>query len=180
MKLLLRIFGMGLILMAYSGGLSAQKVLTLNGSPEIDNSKVKQTHWSVGVPEASTVKVGEAISLTFSAQILSEGWHLYSAQPSEDFAYMPTEFYLDEEKSKDIELSGLMQEANKAAAKKDEVMGMIRFFEEKGVVFSQSFTITGKKPRLQGEIYGQICLDPEKGGQCIPLRVPVSWNLTGK
>lgn len=170
----------GLFFLLMAGSLSAQKMVMLVGTPEIDNSKVKQTHWSVGVPETNELKVGEAIVLTFSAQVMEKGWHLYSAQPSDEFAYMPTEFYLDPDNSKDIELEGGMQEINTPKEEQDEVMGTIRFFEEKGVVFSQSFKVTGKIPKLVGEIYGQICLDPEKGGQCIPLRVPVAWDLTGK
>ena len=170
---------LGIALCFGASTLSAQKTITLSGVPEIDNSKVGQTHWSVEVPKTQAVKVGEEIKLTFTAQVQEAGWHLYSAQPSEEFAYMPTEFYLDPDNSKDVELAGSMNEIMTPKEEQDEVMGTIRFFEENKVAFSQGFKLTGKNPRLVGEIYGQVCLDPEQGGKCIPLRVPVKWNFTG-
>ena len=177
MKFKFILLGIALCVAAFT--LNAQKTIILSGEPEIDNSKVTQTNWSVKVPESREIKIGAEFTLSFTAQVQESGWHLYSAQPSEEFAYMPTEFYLDFDNTKDVELAGSMKEIMTPKEELDEVMGTIRFFEEDKVAFSQGFRLTGKNPQLVGEIYGQVCLDPEKGGKCIPLRVPVIWNFTG-
>ena len=144
--------------------LSAQK-------PVFDTQSCPEVKWTYTLSKTSDFEIGEVITIKFKADVVDTRWHLYSVQPSAEMAYTPTEFYLVEDESKDVKKVGEMTESVKPVEEPDEIMGgVVRYFKEHTVTFTQKVRVTGPSPRVTAEVYGQYCLSPEEGGMCKPLR----------
>lgn len=154
---------------------------TGNSGPQLDYSTSLETEWTVELSQKEGYKVGDNFTIHFQAKVIDPNWHIYSSIPSEEMAYTPTEFALFEDEAADIEKVGGMTENVAPKEEFDEIMeGTVRYFTEKEVTFSQEFKISGPNPVISGEVFGQICLDPEAGGQCKPLRLPFSYQFSAE
>lgn len=158
------------VLMAWAG-LFAQK-------PTFETSSCPEVKWTYTLSKSSGFEVGDKVVVKFKAEVIDTRWHLYSVKPSPEMAYTPTELYIVPDESKDIKAVGPMKESVKPVEEPDEIMGgVVRYFKEHTVTFTQTLEITGPNPTLTAELYGQYCLTPEEGGQCKPLRLPFNWKF---
>lgn len=149
--------------------------------PVFETASCPEVKWTYTLSKTSNYEVGDIITIKFKADVLDTRWHLYSVQPSPEMAYTSTEFYLVEDDSKGIQKVGGMTESVKPVEEPDEIMGgVVRYFKEHTITFTQKVKVTSKSPKMVAEVYGQYCLSPEEGGMCKPLRLPFTWEFTAK
>ncbi|MEM7658507.1 MAG: protein-disulfide reductase DsbD domain-containing protein [Bacteroidota bacterium] len=153
-----------------------EKTETVPELPKIVNNDparfVDAVDWDVTYDPAGTPKVGDIVTLNFSAKI-DPGFHIYSSIPPKEPAGLPTTFNFNG-RSRGIELVGDLQEAGDPIKKFDEIFetDVILFHDE--VTFSQEFNITEENPVLEAYLSYQVCDD----GACVNEKVEIleSWG----
>lgn len=109
------------------------------------------------------LKVGEATQLQIEVTPKT-GWHVYSALPSEDGAYMPAVLGWEVE-SRGFTAGDKLMETGAMTSSFDDIMGgTVRYYKGK-VLFSQEIKLTEKEVILVGYLDYMAC-NEEK---CIPL-----------
>jgi hypothetical protein len=126
------------------------------------------------VSPASGWQVGDVVTLTFAAEVMEEGWHLYSALDEGDMAYNPTQLVVFPDETKGFELVGKMTESAKPIERHDPTLGgLVREFKEKQVTFTQQVKLTAPQAVLASEFHIQYCRD----GMCKFAKLPLEWTL---
>lgn len=122
----------------------------------------------------SDLAVGSVVTLTFAAEVMEDGWHLYSSNDEGDFAYNPTQLVVFADETKGFELLGNMTENAKPVERQDATLGgLVREFHEKQVAFTQQIKVTAPDATLAAEFHIQYCRD----GMCKFAKLPLEWTL---
>lgn len=109
------------------------------------------------------LKVGDIITLEFSATPDAASYYIYSAKEPPAPANLPTKVSLDGE-SVDVELVGGTVDGAEPKTKYEDVFGTdVYYFDKKGV-YRQQVRITGPNPKIVGYVRYQVC-DPSN---CVP------------
>jgi DsbC/DsbD-like thiol-disulfide interchange protein len=103
------------------------------------------------------------------------GWHVYSALPSEEGAYMPAVLGW-EPASSGFSASEKLNEEGSMTSSMDDVMGgTVRYYKAK-VLFSQEIKLTEKDVKLVG-FFDYMACNEEK---CIPLTAEFELDANAK
>lgn len=128
----------------------------------------------VGLGHAGALSVGDAASLQISV-VPKSGWHVYSALPSEEGAYMPAAVAYDES-SRGFEADPELGEEGKMVSQYDDIMGgVVRYYEGK-VLFSQSIKVTERDVIVIGTLDYMACNE----FKCIPLMAEFKVTATAE
>lgn len=126
----------------------------------------------VGIGHAGELKVGDDASIQISV-VPKEGWHVYSAIPSEEGAYQPAEVAYDIT-SRGFEADAELSEEGKMVSHFDDIMGgVLRYYEGK-VLFSQSIKVTETDVIVTGTFDYMACNE----FKCIPLMAEFKVTAT--
>lgn len=99
----------------------------------------------------------------FISVVPRTGWHVYSAQPSEEGAYEPALVSWDIT-SLGFEAVGDLQEEGRLISQYDDIMGgTVRYYEDK-ILFSQSIVLTEGEVLLTGTFEYMACNELK----CVP------------
>ena len=120
----------------------------------------------------SKIKVGEGTKLQIEITPKA-GWHVYSALPSEEGAYMPATLGYEVESRGFTAGDKLMEEGAMTSSFDDIMGGTVRYYAGK-VLFSQEIKVTESEVILVGAFDYMACNEE----RCIPLTA--EFKLTEK
>lgn len=126
------------------------------------------------LPEGDALKVGGKARLQIEVTP-KNGWHVYSALPSEDGAYQPTVLGW-EITSRGFTAEAKLDEKGGLIEAFDEIMnGTVRYYKGQ-VVFEQELKLTEKEVVLAGYFDYMACNDEK----CIPLTADLKLETNAK
>lgn len=105
----------------------------------------------------NSLKVGEPAEFLIKVKPMP-GWHIYSAIPSEEGAYSPTEIGYEMNSAGFEAIEGIGESGSMHSEMDDIMGGMVRYYGGP-VVFSQKITITETEVRLVGYVDYMACDD---------------------
>ncbi len=124
--------------------------------------------------ENDNLKVGQTVKFQIEATP-KEGWHVYSALPSEEGAYMPAALGWELD-SRGFTASDKLLEEGAMTSSLDDIMGgTVRYYKAK-VLFSQEIKLTEKEVILVG-FFDYMACNEEK---CIPLTAEFKLETKAK
>jgi DsbC/DsbD-like thiol-disulfide interchange protein len=104
-----------------------------------------------------------------------EGWHVYSALPSDEGAYMPAVLGWEPASSGFVAGEKLNEEGSMTSSMDDVMGGTVRYYKMK-VLFSQEIKLTEKDVKLVG-FFDYMACNEEK---CIPLTAEFELEANAK
>lgn len=132
--------------------------VTVKGQSESEAAYVR-----VGISHEGNLKVGDQARLQISV-VPKEGWHVYSAIPSEEGAYEPAMLDIGINAEGFSLVEGLQEEGSMHSEYDDIMGGMLRYYES-NVVFVQVIEVTEADVVAAGSFDYMACND----FKCIPL-----------
>ncbi|WNJ21308.1 cytochrome c biogenesis protein CcdA [Pontibacter sp. G13] len=134
-----------------------EQVATPTPKQRTDDELLSSIHWTTTVEDSENLKMGDQVTLVFSAKI-DNGFHVYSSIPPKKPMGLPTTFNLNG-RSKGVKVIGKLEEIGTPIREKDEIWGTneeVTLFQNK-VTFRQVIEITEEAPVLDGYLSYQVC-----------------------
>jgi DsbC/DsbD-like thiol-disulfide interchange protein len=126
------------------------------------------------IADDGNLKIGQTVKFQIEATP-KEGWHVYSALPSEEGAYMPAALGWELD-SRGFTASDKLLEEGAMTSSLDDIMGgTVRYYKAK-VLFSQEIKLTEQEVILVG-FFDYMACNEEK---CIPLTAEFKLEATAK
>jgi DsbC/DsbD-like thiol-disulfide interchange protein len=152
-------------------------VLLALGTTLMAQAQKKESEAAVvtfSVVDAAKLKVGE--SAKFQIEVTPKaGWHVYSALPSDDGAYMPAVLGWEIE-SRGFTAGDKLLEDGVLTSSFDDIMGgTVRYYKAK-VLFSQEIKVTESEVIMVG-FFDYMACNEEK---CIPLTAEFKLDAKAK
>lgn len=126
------------------------------------------------VSPRENVKVGDKV--TFQVEVTPKSkWHVYSAIPSDDDAYIPSEVTFDLT-SRNFETVAETEEQGSMHSEYDDIMGgTLRYYKGK-VIFTKELTVSDPELVIAGTFDYMACNE----FKCIPLMAEFSLEVNLK
>jgi thiol:disulfide interchange protein DsbD len=151
-------------------------MLTLGTSLMLPAQKNESEAAFVTVSVANEAKLKVGTTATFQIEVKAkQGWHVYSALPSEEGAYMPAVLSWEIE-SRGFTASDKLMEDGVMTSSFDDIMGgTVRYYKDK-VLFSQEIKVTEADVIMVG-VFDYMACNEEK---CIPLTAEFKLDVKAK
>lgn len=162
--------------MALTGLPQGAKGIIATGAQTIDMSdNTVLVEWEASLSKTTGLKIGDEITITFVGNIVADYWHLYSTKAG---AHKPQIFEFDPGTT-GLEITSPLRDVQKPHGEYDPMfMDSVFWFHEKRVEYRAKMKVTGENPNLEGYFSGQVCIDADHGGKCLPYGVEVKTKLT--
>jgi hypothetical protein len=127
-----------------------------------NTANLPEVTWSCRPAQAPPYKKGNGFWVLLEANI-PQGLHVYSIQPTEKPANLPTQVVLTDPKV--ARINGTITEKGEKIEKFDEIFETkVRFFKSKYSLLVPVKILVDTPGKVQGEVSYQVC---DEGGKCV-------------